>query len=129
MHEMALLRNVVDIVLDEVAGTDIVSVKKVVLAVGDMRDVVDAFVPGLFKRLARGTVAQDAEVEIIHVPVTARCKSCGFVLPIDVHDKATWTCPSCHAEKGFRIVTGNEFIVQSLEVAAMPAAGGRERVA
>ena len=127
MHEMSLLREVVDIVLDAIKDEGPVTVRKVVLAVGDMRDVVDAFVPGLFRRLARGTVAEDAEVEIVHVPVTARCRSCGFVLPVDLRDQSTWTCPSCRASKDFRIVTGHEFIVQSLEVAA--ARPGGERVA
>lgn len=130
MHEMSLLHDVVDIVLDEVKDMDIVSVKRVVLAIGDLRDVVGDYVPSLFERLTRGTVAQGAEIQIIHVPVTARCRGCGFVLPVDVRDEATWTCPGCGAHKNFHITTGNEFIVQSIEVEmASEESGGEQELA
>lgn len=116
MHEMSLLHDVLDIVLNAVDGSNVKAVTKVVLAVGDMRDVVDEYVPNLFKRLARGTVAEDAEIGIIHVPITARCRQCGYVLPIDPCAEATWCCPSCKTYKDFRLMTGNEFIVKSIEV-------------
>lgn len=129
MHEMSLLHDVVDIVLDAVKDTDVKAVTKVVLAVGEMRDVVDEYVPSLFKRLARDTIAQDAEICIIHVPTTARCRQCGFVLPVDLNNEDTWNCPSCGTCKDFRIVTGNEFIVQTIEVEMGYSEGCQENVA
>ena len=117
---MSLLRDAVDIVSDAVKDADVKAVTKVVLAIGDMRDVVEAYVPSLFERLTRGTIAQGAGVEIIHVPMTARCRKCGFVMPIDVNDEKSWTCPRCGTYKDFRIITGNEFMVKSIEVEMRP---------
>ena len=90
MHEMSLLRDAVDIVSDAVKEADVKAVTKVALAIGDMRDVVEAYVPSLFERLMRGTIAQGAGVEIIHVPMTARCRKCGFVMPkMCIRDRIT----------------------------------------
>lgn len=129
MHEMSLLRDAVDIVLESVEGSDIAAVTKVTLAIGDMRDVVEEYVPGLFERLTRGTVAEGSEVQIIHVPITMRCNECGFAFPIDLNDESTWKCPGCGAFKQFRLVNGNEFMVKSIEVESPAVKPSEERVA
>jgi len=116
MHEMSLVRKVVDMVLDECEGRDVIKVSLVHLTIGDMYDVVEEFVPGLFRHLARGTVAEDAEVVITRMPITAICSKCGFVILVDVHDESTWECPQCHARGDYRLNTGREFFIDSIEV-------------
>lgn len=116
MHEMALLRNVVDIVVDECAGKDVAAVRTVYLTVGELRDVVEDIVPGLFKWLARDTVAADADVFIRRVPAMVRCNKCGDIFKIDVHDPKTWECPRCHAYQDYRLFSGNEFRIERIEV-------------
>ena len=118
MHEMALMSNVVDVVLGEVEGKDIRRVVAVHLTVGDLMDVIEAMVPGLFRHLARGTVAQDAEVVIHRVPAYVQCRKCNEAWRIDVHDEATWTCPRCETYKKYRLISGREFRIDSIEVEA-----------
>lgn len=118
MHEMALLSNVVDIVLKEVEGTDVTRVTAVHLTVGELMDVIEEMVPGLFKFLARGTVAEDAAVVIHHVPAYVQCHGCQEAWQIRIHDESTWACPRCGARRNYRLVSGREFRVDSLEVEA-----------
>ena len=117
MHEMSLVHNVLDIVLDECEGKGVAAVKSVYLSIGEGRDVVVPFFEGLFQHLACGTVAADARVVIRRVPLTVRC-ACGNVFPIDMHDERTCTCDACGQKQRYRIHSGMEFMVSGLEVAA-----------
>ena len=125
MHEMSLVRNIVDIVLDQVREIDVTRVTKVKLGIGQLRDVVDEYVPGLFRLIAKNTVAQDAAVEIIRVPPTARCSGCGFVVELDPTGATAPVCPRCGATTGFSLMSGREFMVLDIEVEMSPTALGR----
>ena len=83
MHEMALVHEVVNVVLAECEGKGVHEVRRVNLAVGETRDVIDAYVPGLFRYIAKGTIAENAEVTIRRIPFTVRCTECGDIFHID----------------------------------------------
>ncbi len=121
MHEMSLVRPVMEAVLDACEGNPIKSVKTVHLTIGAMHDVVDEYIPGLFQFLARGTIAEHADVIIERVPMRVRCNQCGEIWEIDVRDDSTWVCPRCGVRQDYRLFTGNEFRIDSIEVeAGMP---------
>lgn len=122
MHEMALVRNVVDIVLEYARKTGATEVRSVSLTIGYGRDVVEDYMDGLFSFLARGTVAEGAELVIQRVPLTVRCNKCAGVFPINVFRPETQVCPFCKAEHDYRLNSGMEFVVSSIEVAGVSAA-------
>lgn len=119
---MALMRNVVDMVLNECEGKDITAVKAVYLTIGEMRDVIDEYVPSLFAYLARGTVAENAQVVIRHTPTLMRCLGpdgehpCGNIFHIDTRNPKTWECPRCHAYQKYRLFSGDEFRIDKIEI-------------
>lgn len=117
MHEMALVRNVVDIVVDQAQKAHASEVKAVYLTIGSGRDVVIEYLDGLFQFLARGTVAEHAELVVQTTPMTVKCNQCGFVFPINVFKPETWVCPSCKAEKDYKLNSGMEFMINRIEVA------------
>lgn len=117
MHEMALVRNVVDIVVDQAQKAHASEVKAVYLTIGSGRDVVVEYLDGLFQFLARGTVAEHAELVVQTTPMTVKCNQCGFVFPINVFKPETWVCPSCKAEKDYKLNSGMEFMINRIEVA------------
>ena len=118
MHEMSLIRPVVDMVLQECADKDIAEVRAVHLTVGNLRDVIEDYMEGLFQHLARGTVAEHARLVITRVPAVVICNVCGTPFPIDTHDRTTWECPHCKAYQNYRLYSGNEFRVDAIEVCA-----------
>ena len=116
MHEMALVRNVVDIVVEQAEKSGAEEVKTVYLTIGQGRDVVIDYLDGLFKFLARGTVAENAELVVQTTPMTVKCNQCGFIFPINVFKQETWVCPSCKAEKDYKLNSGMEFMINRIEV-------------
>ncbi|QOS68591.1 hydrogenase maturation nickel metallochaperone HypA [Eggerthella guodeyinii] len=115
MHEMALVRNVVDVVLDEAEAAHAAEVRAVHLVIGEGRDVVEEYFESLFQFLARGTVAERAEVIIRRVPYRVQCNRCGAVFHVNVIDRATWACPACEAYQDYTLVSGMEFSISKIE--------------
>ncbi len=128
MHEMALVHDVLDVVLDQAESCGATEVKAVYLTIGFARDVMDELMDGLFKYLARGTVAEHADLVIRRVPITARCNGCGGVWHVNFLDESTWTCPACGAVRDYRLNSGMEFYISRIEVAgAAPVRHVKER--
>lgn len=131
MHEMSLIRPVVDLVLKECGERGVTKANAVHLTVGSLRDVIEDYMQGLFQYLARGTVAENAKLVITRVPAVVICNQCGTPFPISTRDKESWTCPQCGAYHDYRLYRGNEFRVDCIEAegptegaedAAVPAA-------
>ena len=116
MHEMSLMSNVVHMVLEECAQANVRKVTAIHLTIGEQRDVVVEYAQGLLRHLARGTVAQDATLVVRRVPFTVRCIECGNIFAINTRDPATWSCPRCGAHQRYRIFSGHEFKIDSIEV-------------
>lgn len=129
MHEMSLVRNVVDIVVAQCTEAGVAEVKTVNLVIGEARDIVEDLFEGLFRHFARGTVAEGAHICITRVPLTVRCDACGTVFPLDVCDESTWVCPACGTARSYRVNSGMEFAISSIEVVSnnhADAVGGRD---
>jgi hydrogenase nickel incorporation protein HypA/HybF len=116
MHEMALARDVVDLVVGYAERANAARVTTVYMTIGSGRDVVEDLFDGVFGYLARGTVAEHAELVVHRTPYMARCNRCGMVFHVDVFDRATWACPECGAQRDYRLVSGMEFQVNRIEV-------------
>ena len=121
MHEMSLVHDILDYVLETCEGKGVTEVNVVRLTIGDVHDVVDSLVPGLFRFLARGTIAADAEVVITRVPMRMRCRSCEELFEVDLHalnarEAASISCPKCGAVRNYHMVSGTEFRIDSIEV-------------
>lgn len=116
MHEMALMRNVVNTVLDYADRVDAAEVKNIYLTIGFNRDVVEEYMDSMFAFLARGTIAEHAQLIVRRTPYTVKCNQCGRVFHINVYDKKTWICPRCNTERDYRLHSGMEFVIDSIEV-------------
>ena len=116
MHEMAYVRNVVDVVNEYADRDDVAEVAAVHLTIGEGRDVVVDYFQGLFQFLARGTKAEHAEMVVRRTPFAVSCNRCATVFPLDVFDESSWKCPSCGAVRDYRMHSGMEFRIDRIEV-------------
>ena len=123
MPEVSLVRSVVDVVLAECEGRSVERVSEVHLTIGMMSDVVEQYIPDLFRYLARGTVADGAEVVIRRTPVMMRCHGCYDIFPLDLHDESTWRCPRCGGHD-YEVFSGNEFRIDRIVLREAPGVGG-----
>lgn len=115
MHEMGLTRDVLDTVLSEAAKANARKVCSVTLSIGYVRDIAEDVFEGLFEWLARGTVAEGAELIINRVPVMVLCHNCEALYHIEVMDAETWPCPFC-GTKDYDIKTGLEFRIDDINI-------------
>lgn len=126
MHEMALVHSIVDVVLEQARRVNATEVKAVHLTIGEGRDVIEDYMNGLFCFLARGTVAERAELVIRRVPYAVRCNQCGYVFPLNVRDSSTWHCPECQAERDYRLHSGMEFTIDQIQIVSEADEAGPE---
>ena len=115
MHEMSIMTSVVDVVVRYANDNGAKQVRSITLVVGELHDVVDSLMERCFQFLARGTVAENASLELKKVPLRAQCTDCLLVYPADLKQRQTLVCPECHSTN-FRIHNGNEFLIDSIEI-------------
>ena len=70
MHEMSLVHDLVDVVVEHAQKNGMAQVKAVYLTIGQGRDIVVEFLDGLFKHLARNTIAAGADIVVEQLPIT-----------------------------------------------------------
>lgn len=115
MHELALVRDVVDVVLETARSNDAAQVRSVSLTVGVGRDIVDSLFRGCFEYFTRGTIAHGADLRLTRTPFTVRCRACGCVYHLEMLDAKTWPCPSCGGS-AYELVSGMEFRIDGIEI-------------
>ena len=92
MHEWGLARRLVTLVEDEARTRQLTRLIRVRLETGMLGAAEREALRFNFKTAARGTIAQDAELDIVERPAEAMCPAClAQVLMVD-HDQA---CPHC----------------------------------
>ncbi len=108
MHELAITRNIVAIVAERAEGR---TVRRVRLEVGALSGVVPEAIRFCFDVVARGTVLEGAELEIIDVPGRGRCRSCGESVALEGLI-GRCTCGSSALD----IVAGEELKIKDMEL-------------
>jgi hydrogenase nickel incorporation protein HypA/HybF len=109
VHELALVRDVVEAITTRVGARRVVRVR---LRVGALVAVVPDAMFFCFDVAAQATCAEGAKLEIEAVPAKARCSACRLVF--DMSDGlALCRCGSADVA----ILAGQEFLIQEVEVA------------
>lgn len=112
MHEMAITRSMLDLVLEEAAKAEAERVTMINIVLGEMSGVVDRCVRFYFDFMSKDTLAEGAALHFRNVPQKARCRKCGNIFsPRDIF----WTCNKCQSVE-LEIISGNELYVESIEV-------------
>lgn len=124
MHETGVCRNIVETVERFAQLHGARTVRRVHIVLGEIHDVVPDILCGAFAWMARGTVAEGAELVIDRVPFSVKCQDCGCVYRLDGNDRSTWPCHEC-GSMNYRLYTGREFTIDAIEIEV----GDRETVA
>lgn len=111
MHEMSLAEGILDITKNYAAQNGAKKVTKIALLIGDMAGVETDSLEFCLGVVKKGTVAENAEVVIKHVPLVGRCTMCGKERPIE---KYNFICPDCGGV--LDTVSGREMRVDYLEM-------------
>ncbi|MGH9066179.1 MAG: hydrogenase maturation nickel metallochaperone HypA [Acidimicrobiales bacterium] len=113
MHEVGLCEGVVDAVRRRAGGRPVAAVR---VQVGVLHRVDDESFRQAFSMVAAGTEAAGAEVDVVSVPVRARCGACGAAL--ESGDPLV-LCPTCDSAD-LDVSSGYELVLESLTYRAAP---------
>ncbi|MBP5199974.1 MAG: hydrogenase maturation nickel metallochaperone HypA [Schwartzia sp.] len=111
MHEMAIAEGILDIAKEQAAKEKSARILKIGLLIGEMAGVEEDALRFCFSALTRGTLAENAELSIVRVPLVGRCGSCDFEKPVENYN---FICPKCGG--GLAVVSGRELRVEYLEM-------------
>ncbi len=116
MHELSLTKDIVKTVLEYASDGGATSVKTVDLEIGVLRDVVPDLMQKCFAFLAKGTIAQDAQLNFKIIPLSVLCLDCGSVFQPDVKAGLIGLkCPFCSG-RSLRPVSGMELRVKGIGI-------------
>jgi len=95
MHEWGLTRRLLKLIEDEAQARCLTRVSRVRLETGALNADECEALRFNFATAARGTVAEDAVLDIVAVPVKALCPGCLREVTITGHEQA---CPHCQGQ-------------------------------
>lgn len=111
MHEHHQVEKIVKELLVKAEQKQLSKVNKVVLAMGDMLGFDDTSVGLYFESFTEATIAENAVLEIKHIPGELNCPVChkNFIKKGSALD-----CPTCKVQ-GTPTEIGKEFFVAAIE--------------
>lgn len=110
MHEATLAENILDIALDAAKQNHAAKIFKVGLTLGEMAGVEVEALTLAFDVLKKNTPANDAELAIKRVPISAKCNKCGKNFRLERYN---FFCPECD---GVLILqSGRELLVEFVD--------------
>lgn len=114
MHEFGLAEGVLDTVRQRAAGREVTGIR---VRFGVKHAVVSESLAQAFRMVAEGTEAATATVELITVPATLTCRSCGF--STETTDLLA-ICPTC-TSPDVHLTGGDEMVLESITYRPAPA--------
>jgi hydrogenase nickel incorporation protein HypA/HybF len=112
VHELTITQNILDIALEHAQEAGATQIGRINLVIGEMTGVAEDCVRFYMDVLSRGTAAEEAELNVRRVPITARCQDCAEHFEVR---EFVWACPRCQSARS-DIIGGKELFVESIEV-------------
>ena len=112
MHELGIAEQMLKVALDHAAKNN---AKRIIAFNVEMSAAMDESEDSLrfhFGNLSRGTIAEGAHMEVIRVPVKAKCFECGNEFDWEEQDQV---CPRCSSPR-VRAVLHDEFRLASIDI-------------
>jgi hydrogenase nickel incorporation protein HypA/HybF len=115
MHELPVMKSILDIVLQQARIHNVRSVHAIHLEVGRLSDLEEEWMQRYFDYLSKDTIARDAKIKIQWTPIVFRCEACGKSFDVERDNLRDLTCPFCSG-KSLLLVSGREYLIRNLEV-------------
>ena len=100
MHELSVTRQIFEVVLRHAEKNGANKVILVNLEIGDLCDMEPEWLQRYFDHLAKGTIAEGAELRAERKPASFRCDGCGHVFTVRFREVERVVCPECDATEG-----------------------------
>jgi len=115
MHELPITKSIFKTVVSRAQDAGAVSVTRVVLEIGILRDYVPEIIQKYWDYISPGSIAEGAKIEIKELDAVARCGRCSGVYTIAKGHIAEARCPSCGYQRG-ELLSGDGFRIVGIEI-------------
>ena len=112
MHSLAIAQSILQAALLEAEKYDAKRIKAIGVKIGDDTFMEPDALQFCLEAMAKGTIAEGAQIEIELVGTTARCPECALVFPVEGHPPIFPRGDDGNPE----MLTGREFHLVTLEL-------------
>jgi len=112
MHELSLCRAILDMVNEQTTGKNHTRVTKITLELGQLAAVDASALRFGFEAITKGTIAEDADLNIINIEGKARCETCQKTVTLKHYYDA---CDIC-GHFSLTVTQGEALRLKSIEV-------------
>jgi len=110
MHELGIVYNIVERVLEAVEENALAEVEAIVLLIGENSGVVPSYLHACYPAAVDGTMLEKTALEVRMVTANAVCSGCGKVFGINTEKGV---CPQCKSTD-HEIISGEEFMIKEI---------------
>lgn len=122
MHDVTAAQRIAATVLQAAREQDAERVQRVQIALGAMAMIDPEQLEFWLEQILRGTIAEDAQIEIEQLPLRVRCIDCGHEGDVEVPDDPIYhlmtyapRCPECGSEN-LEVLAGGACVVRAIRV-------------
>lgn len=112
MHELSIVSSLYEIMEKKALEMEAKAITRVKLQVGILSGVLPEFLETAFELFKKDTMAAEASLEIVKVPLTIKCRSCGSE---KTAGELVFVCEQCGCFD-VDILAGKELILETLEL-------------
>jgi hydrogenase nickel incorporation protein HypA/HybF len=112
VHELSIVTNLFDVLEERAREAKALKITGVKLRVGRLSGVVPDLLESAFETFKKGTIAEEARLEIEIVPFAFRCRRCGGESFPEEPPYACRTCGSGDVE----LLGGMDIFIEKIEV-------------
>lgn len=112
MHELPITKSIIKICCEEAEKHGAKKIKEINIKVGELTGLMPSCIQYYFDIMGKNTKVEGAKLNIKKANIKIHCNQCdneSFVT------KGKYTCPNCNSNF-IKIIGGNEFYIESLEV-------------
>jgi len=112
MHELSIVAGLFETLLEQAGTHGARKVTAVTLRMGKLSGVVPELLESAFDMYKKGTIAEEAKLWVVDVPVRIRCRACGKEAEIQSY---VFLCDAC-ASPDLEILQGTDMVLERIEL-------------
>ena len=112
MHEIGVVRQMCNTVMEFAAENQIQSVSEIVVEIGELSLIIPKYVEDVYPLVVEDTMLKDPKLIIEEIPGLAECDECDEIFNVVEHKGY---CPNCGSfEK--TVLTGKDFNIKEVHI-------------
>lgn len=112
MHELSLTQNLIEIAEEHARRENAKTITCLTMEIGALSGVIPEAVEFAFEACTKGTMADGATLEIVHIPAVGRCHECASESQME---SLTDGCSEC-GSFALEIISGQEMTLTEMEI-------------